>query len=140
MSATRLIKLHEGLELRPYRCTSGKLTIGYGRNLEARGITEAEAGELLLNDINELTAQLSSRLYWFWGLSIVRRAVLTDMAYNLGINGLLSFKKTLRHIELHDYDAAADEMLNSKWAAQVGQRADRLAEMMKTNHWPRDFC
>lgn len=138
MSVTNLIKQHEGLRLKAYSCPAGKITVGYGRNLEDKGLSEVEADYLLINDISEIEASLSSRLYWFMKLGAVRRAVLIDMAYNLGINGLLSFKRTLAHIEKGDYEAAAIEMLDSRWADQVGQRADRLSEMMLTGEWPED--
>ena len=123
--------LHEGLRLKPYRCTAGKLTIGVGRNLEDKGITHDEAMILLRNDIAEVTAQLE-RFDWFRALGPVRRKVLVDMAFNLGMAGLLGFQKMIAALARGDYKAAADEMVDSAWYHQVGTRARRLVEMMRT--------
>ncbi|ABB56788.1 glycoside hydrolase family protein [Synechococcus elongatus] len=132
----RQLTLHEGLRLKPYRCTAGRLTIGIGRNLDDRGISEAEARLLLVSDIDHAMRQLESRLPWVRQLSWVRQRVLIDMAINLGIDGLLRFRKTLGHIEAGRYAEAADEMLNSLWADQVGERARRLSRMMGSNQDP----
>jgi len=131
-----LIKLHEGLKLEPYRCTAGKLTIGYGRNIEDNGITEAEAEFLLNTDIQNVRRELIDRLPWATGLDEVRWAVLVDMCFNLGWPRLSGFKKTLAYIKSGQYNDAALEMLDSKWANDVGRRALRLAEMMRTGEWP----
>lgn len=123
--------LHEGMRLRPYRCTAGKLTIGVGRNLEDKGISHDEAMILLRNDIAEVTAQLE-RFDWFRTLGPVRRKVLIDMCFNLGMAGLMGFKQMIGHLEVGAYVNAAEEMKNSKWYHQVGTRAYRLVEMMRT--------
>lgn len=130
------LTLHEGLRLKPYRCTAGKLTIGIGRNLEDRGITTEEAMYLLQNDINSIWLQLANRLPYFLNLSEVRQRVLIDMAFNLGIEGLLAFRKTLAHVAAGRYAEAATEMLDSRWADQVGERSRRLSRMMRTNEDP----
>jgi len=123
--------LHEGLKLKPYRCTAGKLTIGVGRNLDDKGITHDEALFLLRNDIAEVTAQLE-RFDWFRTLGPVRRKVLIDMCFNLGIQGLLGFQKMIEALKRADYERAADEMVNSRWYEQVGERGRRLERMMRT--------
>lgn len=123
--------LHEGMKLKPYRCPAGKLTIGVGRNLEDKGLSKQEALFLLRRDIAEITNEL--RKYpWFETLDMVRQKVLIDMAFNLGINGLLSFKKMLSYLKAGDYEKAADEMVNSRWYGQVGDRSKRLVKMMRT--------
>lgn len=132
MTLEEQIKLHEGLRLKPYRDTTGHLTIGHGRNLSTVGISEAEALILLRNDIQQATHDLVTALPWVANLSEVRRNVLIDMTFNLGILGLLRFKKTLTAIQAGNYEQAAEQMLASKWAEQVKGRAKRLAEMMKT--------
>lgn len=137
MNLVDLIKEDEGLRLKPYRCTAGKLTIGYGRNLEDAGITEGEALHMLRRDLLRVTLQLDNRIGYFHNLSEVRRAVLINMAYNLGVNGLLRFKKMFGAIERKDWFAASREMMDSKWATQVGNRAKRLAWMMKHDKWPQ---
>jgi lysozyme len=136
VSVDRLIKLHEGFSRKPYRCPAGRITIGYGRNLEANGISAAEAEVLLRNDINRCAEELKQKLPWVSELDPVRQAVLLDMCYNLGITGLCGFTATLLAIREGDYETAAVRMLDSKWATQVKTRATRLAAMMRTGQWP----
>ena len=127
---------HEGLRLAPYLDTVGKVTIGYGRNLTDTGIAEDEAAFLLENDIEKAASAVQAHLPWaFGGLGEARRAVLVNMAFNLGIGGLLSFKATLSAIQRGRYEEAADHMLDSKWAVQTGNRAVELAEQMRTGEW-----
>lgn len=125
------IKKHEGLQLKTYTCPAGKLTIGYGRNVEDRGITIKEADILLENDIFDIKLELEDKLPLFNFLDDVRQNVLIEMAFNLGIKGLLQFKKTLEYISIKDYEKASEEMLNSKWAKQVGKRAITLSNLLK---------
>lgn len=133
------LTLHEGMELKPYRCTGGKLSIGVGRNLDDRGITEAEAELMLSNDIDDFADRLKREIPWMVELSPVRQRVLLDMAFNLGISGLLKFKRTLKAIRAKQYEKAAEMMLDSRWATQVGQRAKRLSKMMATGHIPPEL-
>ncbi len=121
----------EGVRLKPYRCTAGKLTIGVGRNLEDRGITTREAQMLLENDIADVVLELRAAIPWIDELSDARQRVLVNMGFNLGVPGLLKFKNTLAMIRNHQYVEASKAMLDSKWAKQVGDRATRLAKMMK---------
>lgn len=127
----RMLVKNEGLKLKPYRCTAGKLTIGVGRNLDDVGISEEEAHVLLKNDIVRARAHCES--YSFWNdLDDVRQAVLIDMCVNLGAAGLDRFKRMLAAVDDGLYATAADEMMNSRWATQVGRRSERLAKMMRT--------
>ena len=121
----------EGLKLKPYRCTAGKLTIGVGRNLDDVGISASEAMMLLDHDIERVLAQLNMHLPWWHKLSENRARVLINMAFQLGINGLLKFKNTLTLIQAEKYQDAAKAMLDSKWAQQTPNRARRLAKMME---------
>jgi len=130
------LRLHEGERLKPYRCTAGKLTIGVGRNLDDRGITSDESAYLLNNDIDAHWSELLQHLPWVETLDDIRQRVMLDMAFNMGIYGLLTFHRTLGHIKAGNYALASSAMLESKWARQVGQRAKRLATMMKTG---RDY-
>lgn len=125
-----LIK-HEGLRLKPYVDTVGKLTIGVGRNLDDVGISKDEALFMLDNDIEKCEAELK-QFDWFNNLDEVRQIVLLDMAFNLGIPRLLKFKKTIQYIQDCDFENAAKEMLDSIWAKQVKGRALELSEMMRT--------
>ena len=123
---------HEGLRLRPYRCTAGKLTIGIGRNLDDCGISQSEAYVMLINDIMNCEKQLQSKIPDIYnGLDEVRKSVLLNMCFNLGINGLLRFKNTLAFVKAGDWERAANNMLVSKWAKQVGRRAIELSELMR---------
>lgn len=127
---------HEGLRLKPYTDTVGKLTIGVGRNLADVGISAEEAYYLLDRDIGAATTMLDSHLPWFKSLDEVRRAVLIDMCFNMGWLTLSTFHGTLAAIEGHEFDQASAHMLDSKWATQVGVRATRLAMMMRSGQWP----
>lgn len=128
--AAQLIKKHEGLRLKPYRCTAGKLTIGYGRNLEDVGISQSEAEQMLYNDIQNCYAACIKLPCWN-KLNEARQAVLLDMCFNVGFAGLQKFKKMLAALEVGAYSRAAFEMLDSKWARQVKSRADELAQIME---------
>ena len=126
---------HEGFRSSAYEDSLGFLTIGIGRMIDAKrggGITAEEALYLLANDIAKVERQLYERLPWWRGLDEVRQRVLLDMAFNLGIVGLLGFKGTLQAVQEGRYGDAADGMLESLWAQQVGRRAQRLALMMRT--------
>ena len=123
---------HEGLRLKTYRCTAGKLTIGIGRNLEDRGISQKEAYAMLERDILDFEQQLLNEIPDVYnGLDEVRQSVLLNMCFNLGIKGLLEFKNTLAFIDAGDWERAANGMLASKWAKQVGRRAIELSELMR---------
>lgn len=121
---------HEGFSPKPYRCTAGKLTIGIGRNLEAKGISQQEAEYLLENDILAVCSELEKTLPIFTSLSEKRKQVLVNMAFNIGVAGLGKFNKMLSALVAQDYSQAALEMLNSRWATQVGRRANELAQIM----------
>ena len=123
---------HEGLKLQPYYDTVGKLTIGIGRNLDDYGITKEEAMYLCKNNIVQCIAELEASLPWFNTLDEVRKDVLINMDFNLGIVGLLKFKNTLKLIEEGKYIDASYQMLSSKWSKQVGKRAIELSDQMRT--------
>jgi lysozyme len=128
---TKQLELHEGIRLKPYYCTSGKLTIGIGRNLEDNGVSKAEATFMLQNDLVRIIEELDDSIPWWRDLSEVRRRVLIDMAFNLGTFGLTKFKNMLAAARDSEFEKAAEEMLDSRWAEQVGQRANRLANAMR---------
>ncbi|MDP3115086.1 MAG: glycoside hydrolase family protein, partial [Candidatus Cloacimonadaceae bacterium] len=112
---------HEGLRLKPYRCTAGKLTIGVGRNLDDCGITQKEAYVLLEDDIllcERLILAEIPKIYL--QIDEVRKSVLLNMCFNLGIGGLMGFNNTLAFIAAGDWERAANGMLASMWAKQVG--------------------
>lgn len=129
------IKLHEGLRLKPYKCSEGFLTIGYGRNIQTRGISPDEAEEMLLNDVSDVEESLARHSLLGREHSDPRKAVLINMAFQLGINGLFKFKKTLEAYRHCEYELAAKEMLDSLWAKQTPSRANALSEQMNTGEW-----
>ncbi|WP_320055634.1 glycoside hydrolase family protein [Desulfuromonas thiophila] len=127
--AEKLIMRHEGLRLKPYRCSAGRLSIGYGRNLEDNGISQDEALQLLRHDLAAARETLDEL-----GLELdpVRQAVLLDMLYNLGAVRFRRFRFMLQAVRQGDFERAAREMLDSLWSHQVGMRAVKLAEMMRS--------
>ncbi|UUM20914.1 lysozyme [Mycoavidus sp. SF9855] len=125
------LKRDEGQRLKPYLDTVGKMTIGVGRNLSDIGISHSECTTLLENDIARTLTWLDHALPWWRTLDMVRQRVLINMAFNLG-GKLLTFVDTLTAMQGADYAAAANGMLASKWAKQVGARSQRLTNMMRT--------
>ncbi|MBQ8676874.1 MAG: glycoside hydrolase family protein [Alphaproteobacteria bacterium] len=141
------LELHEGLRLQPYYCTKGKQTIGIGRNLDDNPITEQErkvvgdwshgitrcgALYLLQHDVEKVICALKRRIKFFNSLDDERQYALIDMAFNLGIKGLMNFKKMLFFMQLKDYGAAAAECLNSRYARETKTRALRIAELIRS--------
>ena len=127
-----LLQKHEGLRTKPYTDTMGNLTIGVGRNLTGKGLSEDECYVLLDNDINEVFQELIVKIPGFSAIDQPRQHAIMDMAFNLGVEGLMRFQKMLEAVEHRDWDTAAEEMLNSKWAGQVKGRATELATMIRT--------
>lgn len=127
---TQELERDEGIRLKVYKDSLGIETIGIGRNLRDVGISKAEAYMLLGADIDSVERDLDRALPWWRQLSDNRQRVLANMCFNLGINRLLGFKNTLAAMKEGRYADAAEGMLASKWASQVGQRAVRLANMM----------
>ena len=135
------LRRHEGLRLDPYKCSEGYLTIGYGRNIETNGISDAEAEFMLLNDLVACESELNDE-GWYNQLDEVRRAVVLNMSFNLGKPKLMQFKKFIGALSDDDYETASKEMVTgsdgvspSKWASQVGSRAYELADQMRTGQW-----
>ena len=121
---------HEGLELHPYEDRLGIITIGVGRNLEERGISEDEAFYLLGNDIEIIWDELIKQHPIVEDLDDQRQMILLDMAFNMGVPRLGKFKKMWAAIEDGDMIEASKQALDSRWADQVGRRAERLAERL----------
>ena len=119
----------------PYRDGLGFLTIGYGRCLDRIGLSEAEAALLLDNDIAVAEAAVAANVVGLEALDEARRGVLVNMCVNLGLAGLLGFRRFLGALRTQDWERAATEMLDSRWHEQVGARAQRLAEQMRTGQW-----
>lgn len=129
----QLTKDFEGRRLKPYKCTAGKLTIGYGRNLTDCGISEEEAELMFENDFHKAyndCYKLFDDETFFGQLTENVRYVLTDMVFNMGVGKVQTFKKFLSALKKGLYEDAAKEMLNSKWATQVGYRAVKLSKIL----------
>lgn len=124
-----MIKRHEGFRQYPYKCTAGKLTIGYGRNLDDVGISKEEADYLLDMDLDKHTEELDKVITWAVPKDVY--AVLVDMHYNLGHERFMQFRKMLECLKKLNFKGAAKEMLDSKWAKQVPNRAAELANIME---------
>jgi len=118
----------EGVRLKPYLDTVGKTTIGVGRNLTDNGITAAEARVLLQNDLFRVANELDRVAPWWREMSQLRQNALVNMAFNLGLPRLLTFKKMMFALENGNFETAWAEAMGSKWAAQVGERANRIAD------------
>ena len=124
------LKRDEGVVLTLYKCSAGKNTIGVGRNVDDRGITEDESDYLLSNDIDLCVKELESTFTWFQTLSDTRQRVMVNMCFNLGLSRLMGFRKFLAAMEAGEWETAGVEMLDSKWARQVGPRSTRLRDLV----------
>lgn len=149
-TAVQRLCIHEGIRLSPYKCSEGYLTIGVGRNLITNPITEEEkkvvgdwqhgitknaAFYLLRNDIKRVEQECREHIPFWKQLDDERQYALLDMAFNLGIRGLLQFKKMLSDIGIGNYRGAAKECLNSNYAKQTGKRAERIAKAIETGRF-----
>jgi lysozyme len=151
-----ILERHEGFRPYAYYCPTGFLSIGYGYNLQSNTLnlpatevsyyssslttqtpvmSQSKASELLMGVVQRVEQQLAGNLGFWYALDEVRQGVLTNMAYNLGTNGLLKFRKTLGFVAQGDYQSASVEMLNSPWANQVHGRAQELSRIMATGSY-----
>jgi lysozyme len=124
------LKVDEGLRLKPYHDSMGILSIGYGRNLEAKGIREDEAEAMLANDVWEAYEECRKHIPVFKYLNEDRQGVLINMMFNMGWGTLKKFKKFLEALEGMNFEEAAVQMKDSVWFTQVGPRAERLIARM----------
>lgn len=131
----QMIIEHEGIRLFPYLCPSKKLSIAAGRNLTDRGIRQDEAMLMLDNDIAESRAEMA-HFDWYNALDQVRKDVMVELHFNIGLTSLLKFRQMIGALEKKDYSNAAMHMLNSKWAKQVGSnRSLNMAKRLKTGKY-----
>lgn len=129
----------EGKRKHVYKDNLGYYTIGIGRLVDDRksgsGLREDEIQYLFNNDVDDRINELGQRLPWFHNLDDARKGVLLNMSFQLGVDGLLGFKKTLAQVRAGNYELAADMMLQSLWATQTPARAQRMSEQMRTGIW-----
>ena len=128
--AEALLRRHEGVRLTPYHDSVGKLTIGVGRNLTDRGLSVDEVDYLFQNDMAIASDILDIWCAEWRQFSAARCAALLSMAFNLGGPRLSGFRKMRRALLRHDFDEAASQALDSKWASQVPRRAREIAAMI----------
>jgi len=135
---TTQLNRDEGRKKAAYQDHLGFWTIGVGRLIDARkggGLRDDEMDYMLRNDITDRIDALTRTLPWFQNLDDARKGVLLNMAFQLGTEGLLAFKNTLEKVRAGDYAGAASMMLQSKWATQTPERAQRLAIQMQNGVW-----
>lgn len=132
------LRRDEGEKLYAYADSEGYVTIGIGVLIDrdkGGGITKEESAYLFNNRLALKKAELVEKAPWVAKLDEVRFGVLLNMSYQMGVNGVLNFKKTMQYVKDGKYQAAASEMLNSTWAKQTPERAVRLSDQMATGEW-----
>ena len=132
------LKRHEGIRTHAYQCTANMTTVGVGRNIDedgGLGLSIDEIEFLLENDIRRCKQELIA-LPWFPEIDSVRQDALINLCFNLGMTRLLGFKNALTAMSVGDYDLAADEFMDSRWAKQVGSRANEVCEMIRSGNYP----
>jgi len=135
---TAQLNRDEGRRKCVYKDHLGYYTIGVGRLVDERkggGLRDDEMDYMLRNDINNRIDALTRALPWFQDLDDARKGALLNMAFQMGTDGLLGFKTTLGLVAVGRYAEASTQMLQSKWAAQTPERAERLAVQMRTGVW-----
>lgn len=128
------LRRDEGVRYRPYLDSRGLTTIGVGRCLDKNPLSDTEVDFLLANDVARVQAELAP-FAWYQGLDEVRKGAVENLAFNLGLGGLLHFPKFLAALAKQDWVTAASELANSQWALQVGERATRLEQQVATGAW-----
>jgi lysozyme len=126
-----MLKRHEGFRGKPYRCTAGKLTIGYGRNLDDVGITEVEAEFLLKVDALRATDSAGDIFPSILSYTENRQIAIINMIFNLGKTRFKGFRKMIDAVNRGDWESAADEAMDSRWYGQVGVRAHELVNLLR---------
>lgn len=135
----RQLRGDEGVKPCVYKDHLGFYTIGIGRLVDDRkpgaGLRPVEMSFMLQNDIENRINALTRALKWFQDLDDARRGVLLNMSFQLGVDGLLKFERTLEFVRTGKYDLAAAAMLESLWAKQTPARAKRMADQMRSGLW-----
>ena len=133
-----MLRQHEGVRTHAYKCTSNKTTIGVGRNIDENGgigLSPDEIDYLLANDVERVEAELLAAFNWYKMLGDARKDAMMDMCFNMGLPRLMLFKKALAAMAKGDYVTASAEFLDSRWAKQVGQRAETIAAIIETGEY-----
>jgi lysozyme len=125
------LTLDEGKRNKPYKDSVGKLTIGIGRNLDDIGVSDDEINFMLSNDIDKVAKQLDDMMPWWRSMNDARQNAFCNFVFNVGIGTAMTFKNSLALLQAGKYVDAADAMMQSKWASQVGNRAVRITSMLR---------
>ena len=133
----KMLKRHEGVRSKVYKCSAGYETIGVGRNISESGLglSDDEIDYLLANDIKRVREELTDSYFWFPAMNEARQDALVDISFNLGQTRLRGFVKAIEAMSREQFDIAADEFMDSKWATQVGNRAIQVTEMIRTGEY-----
>jgi lysozyme len=129
-SVKEQLRRHEGLKLKMYKCPAGYWTIGYGHNIEVEGISQKIANILLEDKVNYIASTLSGIISCWDKLNQARRDALINMAFNMGIAGLLKWKNTLKAMKDERWEDAYNLIISSLWHGQVGKRAEEIAKQI----------
>ena len=132
------LKRHEGVRSHAYKCSENMITVGVGRNLDENGgigLSDDEIEYLLMNDIERCDAELRAAYDWYENLKKPRRDAMINMCFNLGLTRLRGFVKALEAMSREQYDVAADEFMDSRWAKQVGDRAVEVTELIRSGEY-----
>ena len=134
----KMLREHESVESHAYKCTANKITIGVGRNIDPNGgigLSDDEIDYLLANDIKRVNSELLGAFSWYKTVSPPRKDAMIDICFNLGLPRLNKFKNALAAMAMGDYNKAAIEFLDSKWAKQVGQRAITITDIIRSGEY-----
>ena len=132
-----MLKRHEGVRSHVYLCSAGYETIGVGRNIaeSGLGLSDDEVEYLLNNDIERVRQELTDNYFWFPALNEARQDAMIDICFNLGLTRLRGFVNALEAMSREQFDVAADEFMDSRWATQVGNRANEITEMIRVGEY-----
>ena len=133
-----MLRKHESVETHAYECSANKITVGVGRNIDKDGgigLSNDEIDYLLANDIKRVNGELQRSFDWFNSLDQVRKDAMIDLCFNIGLPRMKGFKKALSAMDGVDYDTAATEFLDSRWAKQVGSRAVTITNMIRSGEY-----
>ena len=132
-----MLKRHEGVRSHVYLCSAGYETIAVGRNIaeSGLGLSDDEIEYLLKNDIERVRQELTDNYFWFPALNEARQDAMIDICFNLGLTRLRGFVNALEAMSREQFDVAADEFMDSRWATQVGNRANEITEMIRVGEY-----
>ena len=126
------IKSHEGFESRVYKCTNGFDTIGYGFAIKDLVMSEGMAEEILIEKLTDLMSKVRKRFDWLDSVPREVQGVIIEMSYQMGVSGVSKFKKALHAMQMFQWEKAADELLDSRWAKQTPNRAKELSDIVRS--------